>query len=108
MYAVIFRAKINEIDDVYFETSKKMRELASTHYGCIEFTAVTEGSYEIAISYWKSMEDIEKWKENSDHILAQELGRTKWYKDYSVQIVEVVSEYSKREKLNDQKSDNGI
>jgi len=39
------------------------------------------------------MEDIKKWKENSEHSLAQELGRSKWYETYTVQIVELLSEY---------------
>ncbi|CAA6828528.1 MAG: Unknown protein [uncultured Sulfurovum sp.] len=95
MYAVIFRAKTNELDAEYFEMAKKMRELALEQYGCLEFTAVTEGSDEIAISYWKSIEDIKKWKKNGEHLVAQELGRSKWYEEYKVQIVEIVSEYNK-------------
>lgn len=35
--------------------AKKMRELAINQYDCLEFTAITEGSDEIAISYWKSI-----------------------------------------------------
>jgi len=95
MYAVIFRAKTNELDEEYFEMAKKMRKLALTQYGCLEFTSVTEGSDEIAISYWKSMEDIKKWKKNGEHLVAQELGRSKWYEAYKVHIVEIVSEYHK-------------
>ena len=95
MYAVIFRAKTNELDEEYFKMAKKMRELALDQYGCLEFTAVTKGSDEIAISYWKSMEDIKKWKKNGEHLVAQELGCSKWYDEYKVEIVEIVSEYHK-------------
>ena len=95
MYAVIFKAKTNELDEAYFHMADKMRELAMNEYGCIDFTALTEGSSEIAISYWNSMDDIRKWKVNSEHLVAQELGRSKWYKEYTVQIVEVVSEYKR-------------
>ena len=56
MYAVIFRAKTKKLDEVYFETAKRMRELALNEYGCLEFTAVTEGVNEIVISYWDSLE----------------------------------------------------
>lgn len=95
MYAVIFRAEINEIDANYSETAKRMRALAINEYGCLEFTSATEGHHEIAISYWESLEQIEKWKQNSEHLDAQTLGRQKWYKSYNVQVVEVVREYSK-------------
>jgi len=99
VYAVIFKAKTNALDEAYFNMAERMRELAMNEYGCVEFTAVTESSSEIAISYWNSMEDIKKWKVNSEHLVAQELGRSKWYKAYTVQIVEVLSEYKRGENI---------
>ena len=95
MYAVIFKAKTKKLDDDYFKMAKRMRELAITEYGCIDFTGVTEGSDEIAISYWESLEQIKKWKQNSKHLVAQKLGQDKWYEDYTVEIVEVISKYGK-------------
>ena len=95
MYAVIFKAKTKKLDDDYFKMAKRIRELAITEYGCIDFTGVTEGSNEIAISYWESMEQIKKWKENAEHLVAQKLGKEKWYETYNVEIVEVISKYGK-------------
>lgn len=94
MYAVIFRAEINELDESYAPTVVKMRELAINKYGCTEFTAVTEGSREIAISYWQNQEQIQHWKQDAEHLIAQEKGRSKWYKSYQVQVVEIIHEYS--------------
>ena len=93
MYAVIFRAEINELDQSYFDMAVRMRELAKTKYGCIEFTALCEGNQEMAISYWQNEEQIIAWKQDSEHKKAQELGRTKWYKSYKVQIVKIEREY---------------
>lgn len=100
MYAVIFKAKTKtkELDNTYFQMANRMRELAINDYGCVEFIAITEGSNKIAISYWESMEWIKKWKQNSEHLMAQKLGQDKWYEDYRVEIVEVTTRYSK-EKL---------
>ena len=95
MYAVIFKAKTKKLDDDYFKMAKRMRELAISEYGCQEFTAVTEGSDEIAISYWESLEHIEKWKENSEHLVAQKLGMDKWYENYTVEIMKIISKYCK-------------
>jgi len=94
MYAVIFRAEIKSFDDKYSKMALKMRNLAINEYGCTEFTAVTEGTHEIAISYWNSQQDIQKWKQDAEHLVAQELGRTIWYKSYKIQIVEIKHEYS--------------
>jgi len=97
MYAVIFKAEINKIDNTYFEKANHMRELAISKYGCVEFTSTSEGNHEIAISYWKSKEDISAWKEDKDHKKAQVLGKNKWYKAYTVQIVEILHEYCSTE-----------
>lgn len=94
MYAVIFRAEINEFDQSYFDIAARMQELALSKYACLEFTALTEGNQEIAISYWESEKQILAWKQDPEHKKAQELGRSKWYKSYQVQIVKVERAYS--------------
>ena len=93
MYAVIFKAEINKIDEAYSEMANRMRELAINEYGCTEFTSCMEGNSEIAISYWPSKEAIQSWKNNPEHQQAQALGKTKWYQSYQVQVVEVLNQY---------------
>lgn len=93
MYAVIFKAKINILDEAYSKTASRMRELAINEYGCCEFISVMEGDQEISISYWKELGDIIKWKQNIEHIAAQKLGKSSWYRSYQVQVVEIVREY---------------
>lgn len=95
MYAVIFKAEINKLDESYTEMAEKMRLLAINEYGCTEFTALTEGMQEIAISYWEDKESINQWKKDAQHLVAQELGQSKWYKSYQVQVVEIIREYGK-------------
>jgi len=94
MYAVIFRAETKELDEEYNITAKHMRELAINKYGCKEFVSTTEGAIEIAISYWETQEQIKEWKNDKEHLKAQNLGKTKWYKSYTVQVVEIVREYN--------------
>ena len=94
MYAVIFRAEIARLDEEYSQMAARMRELAIQEYGCLEFTSVTEGNSEIAVSYWSSKEQISAWKQNAEHLVAQQKGRSQWYASYRVQVVEVVREYS--------------
>ena len=95
MYAVIFRAEVIELDEAYAKTAVRMRELAKTKYGCAEFIAVTEGNLEIAISYWHDKEQIEAWKRDPEHQIAQELGCSQWYKSYRVEVVEIIRHYQK-------------
>lgn len=95
MFVVIFRAKIRLLDDEYSKTAARLRELALKEFGCIEFSALTEGSEEIALSYWPSEESIKLWKAHPEHLAAQKLGREKWYESYSVQVAEILREYGK-------------
>jgi len=74
MYAVIFRAEINELDEAYADMAARMRDLEINKNGWVEFTAVTEGKREIAISYWDDQEQIKAWKQDPEHRKAQKLG----------------------------------
>ena len=94
MFAVIFKAQPAQQNEEYNVTVSKIRELAFEKYGCIDFVAATEGDQEIAISYWDSEESIRQWKNDSEHKLAQQQGRNKWYQSYTVQVVEIKREYS--------------
>lgn len=82
MYAVIFKAEVNELDARYADMAVAMRERAIAEYGCVEFTAVTEGKQEIAISYWQVLAQIQQWKQDAKYLVAQELGRSEWYRSY--------------------------
>ncbi len=91
MYVVIFRARVAQFDSEYFQTAERMRELAIEQYGCLEFVASTEDDLEIAISYWRSLDDIANWKRAPEHLLAQQKGKEKWYKSFEIEIAEIKS-----------------
>ncbi len=93
MYAVIFRAEIADADEEYSGTASRLRDLALSEYGCAEFTSCTEGQREIAISYWETLEQISRWKQNALHLDAQEKGRSRWYRSYTVEVVELLRSY---------------
>ncbi|NNG77143.1 antibiotic biosynthesis monooxygenase [Acinetobacter sp. ANC 4277] len=89
-YIVIFKAKINVLDDEYSRTAQLLREKALTQFKCQKFEAITENGFEIALSYWNSLEDIQTWHRDAEHQVAQRLGKEKWYKSFSVEIYEVM------------------
>ena len=95
MFIVIFRAQVRQFDADYSALAAQMRELALTQFGCLEFTAVTEGEQEIALSYWPDQASIRAWKQQADHLMAQKLGRERWYAAYSVEIAQITRRYSK-------------
>ena len=88
MYVVIFKAEINELDDNYVNTAYKLRELAKS-YGCTRFESFATDKEEIALSYWPDRESIRRWGADPEHQAAQALGKSTWYKHYSVEIAEL-------------------
>ena len=93
MFVVIFRAQAKALDAEYSAMAAQMRELALTRFGCLDFTAVTEGDQEVALSYWPDEASIRAWKQYTDHLMAQQLGRERWYASYVVEVAEVKRQY---------------
>lgn len=91
-YAVIFTSIRTEGDHGYTEMAAKMVELASKQDG---FLGVESARNEIGVtvSYWRDLESIRKWRENSDHTIAREKGRKEWYHAFKVRIAKVESDY---------------
>ncbi len=93
MYAVIFTAEIAELDGEYTRTATRLRQLAIEQYGCRNFVSCTEGAQEIAVSYWDTEEQIRGWKQDPEHLAAQRMGRERWYRSWSVEVVEIRRAY---------------
>lgn len=93
MFVVIFRATVRELDSEYSALAARMRELALTRFGCIEFHALMEGNEEIALSYWPDEKSIVAWRRHPEHVEAQRLGCTRWYESYRVEVTKISRDY---------------
>ena len=93
-YAVIFSSTLNEINEEYNLMANKMDELAKTMPGYLGFESARGTDLKgISVSYWKTENDILHWKNHSEHLIAQQFGKTNWYKTYQVKICRVEREY---------------
>ena len=52
-----------------------------------------EDGFGIHISYWKDLESIKLWKENTLHKQAKKMGMEKWYESFRTRICKVEKEY---------------
>jgi len=91
-YAVIFTSLRTEGDHGYDETSERMLRLASQQPGFLGVESARE-SVGITVSYWSDLQSIKLWKQNAEHLLAQEQGRETWYKEFKIRIGKVESGY---------------
>ena len=91
-YAVIFTSTQNVNIEGYQEMAVKMEELAKTQKGFLGIDSAKE-TVGITVSYWTSLEAIKNWKQNSDHLIAQQKGIRNWYSWYNVKICKLEHEY---------------
>lgn len=94
-YAVIFTSLKVSGASGYDEMAQKMDSLAKTQPGYLGAESVRGADgMGITVSYWESLESISNWKRDSEHKVAQSLGKEKWYSDYKVRITKVERDYS--------------
>ncbi len=91
-YAVIFTSIRTDLDNGYAETAEKMLELAQGMEGYLGEESARDG-LGITVSYWSDLESIRHWKQHSDHLVAQQKGRSDWYKQYKTRIAKVERDY---------------
>ena len=91
-YAVIFTSKRTEGVNGYAEMSQLMDSLVKKQKGFIGVDSA-RNDIGITVSYWKNLEAIKNWKQQTDHLMAQKKGRTDWYSWYNVKICKVEREY---------------
>lgn len=91
-YAVIFTSLRTEGDDGYSKMAGHMAELAARQPGFLGVESA-RSDVGITVSYWESLEAIRQWKANAEHLIAQRLGREKWYSTYKTRICLVERDY---------------
>jgi heme-degrading monooxygenase HmoA len=92
-YAVIFTSLRTDIDEGYRETSDRMLELAAEQAGYLGVESIRESGLGITVSYWRSQEAIQEWKEQVEHLEAQRKGRKSWYRRYRIRVCKVERDY---------------
>jgi heme-degrading monooxygenase HmoA len=87
-YAVIFVSQRTKDDvDGYSAMAKRMEELVHAQEGFVGMHSVRDASGRgITVAYWTSLEAIRKWRENAEHLHAQQLGRSRWYEGYEIAV----------------------
>ncbi len=91
-YAVIFTSLRTEVDEGYGSTADRMVELAEGQPGFLGVESARSG-LGITVSYWESLEAIRQWKMQSEHLIAQQMGREQWYTTYQTRICKVERAY---------------
>ena len=94
-YAVIFTSTESATQEGHKAISEVIYQEVQQAKGFlgVDNASDTQGN-DITVSYWKSKEAIELWKNNTLHKKAKQLGIEKWFQSYTIRIAKVESEYS--------------
>ncbi len=93
--AVIFTNRLTGDDAAgYAEMAARMEALAAEQPGYRGIESVRSGDGDgITVSYWDDDDAARAWKQHAEHLVAQQLGRERWYDRYTVRVATVRREY---------------
>jgi len=94
-HAVIFSSRRTAGDHGYAAMAEKMVQMALAQPGCLgaESARDAEG-FGITVSYWADEASLLAWKQVAEHLVAQRLGRERWYAHYELRVARVERAYS--------------
>ena len=91
-YAVIFTSLRTDGDNGYTEMAERMDALAKEQPGYLGIESA-RAELGITVSYWESLDAIKAWKQNTEHLFAQKMGKDQWYAQYKTRICKVERDY---------------
>jgi heme-degrading monooxygenase HmoA len=93
MIITLFRSRLtSQARDDYSAMATEILERASTYPGFIamkEFKA--DDGERLTVVWWENHELQAAWRRDERHLVAQRLGRERWYHDYHIEVAEVKS-----------------
>lgn len=97
MYAVIFEVEVKpERKEEYLQIASELRNELNKIDGFISverFQSLVNESRLASLSFWESEEAISKWRNNLNHKVAQQKGRSELFSDYRLRVAHVVRDY---------------
>ena len=94
--AVIFTTQRSADIDGYAEMSERMDALARQQPGFLGVESVSDGDRGITVSYWVDETASLAWRQVAEHLLAQRLGRERWYDAYDLRVATVTRDQAFR------------
>ena len=95
MVSVLFRSMLTAAaGDDYAAMAGEMLARARTLPGFIDFKSfVADDGEHLSVIRRESQETLRGWTDDLRHVVAQRLGREKWYEYFRVEVADVVRSY---------------
>jgi len=97
MVVTVFRLRLNPGVDVDEYMARVADLLAHAQkipgFVSLKGFAADDGEH-LALVEFETEQALAAWREHPEHLIAQDLGRSKYYSEYKVQVCKTVREYS--------------
>ncbi len=96
MVVIVFRSRLRpDVSPDIATVGQRMYELASSMPGFISYKDfVAEDGENVSIVEWESLETLAAWREQPEHKMAQQRGRSEFFASYHIQVCTPVRDYS--------------
>lgn len=92
-YAVIAPAVLSSDVSGYPQLAQHLIETAPSIDGFLGIETCFQGNFVIAVSYWRSLEAIEAWRNHPKHLHAKAAAKARWFDQYLTRIAKVEKVY---------------
>ncbi len=94
-FAVIFSNQLADPAPGYDQMAQTIADLAAAQPGYLGVESTRDATgLGITVSYWQDEDAVLNWKAKAEHLLAQKLGKTRWYRHYRLRVAKVERHYS--------------
>lgn len=95
-YAVIFASKRQDANsELYYQHDEPLEEKIKSLPGYIKHFGIRhpETRHGVTVAYFDSLDAIDQWRKDEEHMAAKKLAKSHFYENYSVEITEVIDSY---------------
>ena len=96
IYAVIFKSKRQDANsELYYQHNDLLDEKIKSLPGYIKHSGLRhpETREGVTIAYFNSLDAIDNWRKDGEHMNAKKLAKSEFYENYSVEVTEVLDAY---------------
>jgi heme-degrading monooxygenase HmoA len=92
MVIVLFRSRLaEEAGDGYSQMAEEMVATARAMPGFVDVkTFRAEDGERLTVVWWQDQETMRAWREHPRHLVAQRLGKERFYSQFTVEVAELV------------------
>lgn len=89
MVVVVFRSRLqDEVPDSFEALRERMMEIAKSMPGFISYKVYSnEDGERVSIHEWETEDHLKAWREHPEHVEAQNLGKTDYYSEYKLYVL---------------------